>query len=80
MHIIFLLHYLLFLKYSNHYAIKAIYWSGDNMTSPLFKMFIMCVILFPVRLICSGNFCNLENILIVCYFTVCVAFCIKMNF
>ena len=43
-------------------------------------MFIMCRILFPVHLICSGNFCNLQNILIVCYFTVCVAFCIKMNF
>ena len=49
------------------------------MTSPLLlKMFIMSRILFPVCLICSGNFCNLQNILFVCYFTVCVAYCIKM--
>ena len=61
--------------------LKAIYWSGDNMTSPLLlKMFIMSRILFPVCLICSGNFRDLQSILIVCYFTVCVAFCIKMNF
>ena len=40
----------------------------------------MCRILFPVHLICSGNFCDLQNILIVCYFTVCVAYCIKKYF
>ena len=43
-------------------------------------MFIMSRILFPVKLICSGIFHNLQNILFECFIAVCVAYCIQMNF
>ena len=43
-------------------------------------MFIVSRILFPVHLICSGIFHNLQNMLFDCFIAVCVAYCIQMNF
>ena len=60
--------------------LKASYWSGDNMTSPLFKNVHNVQNIILGSLICSGNFCNLQNILFDCFIAVCVACCIKTIF
>ena len=38
----------------------------------------MCRILFPVHLLCSGIFINLQNILFDCFIDVGVTYCIKI--